>query len=93
MKTCAGQQLVRQLASAADVVVENFLPGAASRMKISYDDVSKINPKAVYVSISGYGSSGPLAHHPVCRPALPFITCRSSSSALHSATAPGALFS
>lgn len=64
MKTCAGQQLVRQLACAADVVVENFLPGAASRMKISYDDVGKINPKAVYVSISGYGSSGPLAHHP-----------------------------
>jgi crotonobetainyl-CoA:carnitine CoA-transferase CaiB-like acyl-CoA transferase len=65
MKTAAGQRLVQRMASAADVVVENFLPGAASRMKISYDHVRALNPKAVYVSISGYGSSGPLAQHPV----------------------------
>jgi crotonobetainyl-CoA:carnitine CoA-transferase CaiB-like acyl-CoA transferase len=65
MKTAAGQRLVQRMASAADVVVENFLPGAASRMNISYDHVRALNPKAVYVSISGYGSSGPLAQHPV----------------------------
>ena len=65
MKTDAGQRLVQQLAAAADVVVENFLPGATSRMNISYDHVRALNPRAVYVSVSGYGGSGPLAHHPV----------------------------
>ena len=68
MKVAAGQRLVQQLACAADVVVENFLPGATSRMNISYEHVRALNPKAVYVSISGYGASGPLAHHPVPAP-------------------------
>jgi hypothetical protein len=65
MKSTAGQRVVQQLAAAADVIVENFLPGAASKMNISYDHVRALNPRAVYVSISGYGSSGPLANHPV----------------------------
>jgi hypothetical protein len=65
MKAAAGQRLVQHLACAADVVVENFLPGATSRMNISYEHVRALNPKAVYVSISGYGASGPLAQHPV----------------------------
>ena len=71
MKTDAGQRLVQQLAAAADVVVENFLPGAASRMNISYDHVRALNPRAIYVSVSGYGGSGPLAHHPVPPPPAP----------------------
>ncbi len=70
MKSIAGQRLVQQLAAAADVVVENFLPGAATKMNISYDHVRALNPRAIYVSISGYGSSGPLAHHPVRPPPL-----------------------
>ena len=83
MKSTAGQRVVQQLAAAADVVVENFLPGAASKMNISYDRVRALNPRAVYVSISGYGSSGPLANHPVNPPPLPPLPATPQSRLLH----------
>lgn len=47
------------LASAADVVVENFRPGVLKRLGLGYDTLSAKNPKIVYCSISGYGQTGP----------------------------------
>lgn len=47
-----------------DVVMENFVPGAADRLGIGYSDLSKLNPRLIYASLSGYGSSGPFANHP-----------------------------
>jgi crotonobetainyl-CoA:carnitine CoA-transferase CaiB-like acyl-CoA transferase len=44
------------LATSCDVMIENFLPGAMSRMGLGYDDVSAVNPNVVYCSISGFGS-------------------------------------
>lgn len=51
------------LAATADVFVEGFRPGVVDRLGVSYLAVSQRNPRIVYVSISGYGQSGPTASH------------------------------
>lgn len=53
--------LARRLGERADVVVENFRPGAAERMGLGYDDLSEVNPGVVYASISGFGRTGDAA--------------------------------
>jgi len=57
-------QLVQQLAAQADVVVENFRPGVAERLGIGPEALRRLHPKLVYVSVSGFGQTGPLAHRP-----------------------------
>lgn len=52
-------EIVYELAKSSDVVLENFVPGSADRLGIGYEVLSKINPRLVYASISGYGASGP----------------------------------
>ena len=60
----AGLDAVRRMAAQADVVVENFKPGTADAMGLGYDIVRAANPKVVYGSISGMGSSGPYGTWP-----------------------------
>lgn len=55
----AGQEIARRLASEADVLVENYRPGVLDRLGLSYDTLKAINPRLVYCSCTGYGSSGP----------------------------------
>ena len=64
LKSLDAQQLVQQLAAQADVVVENFRPGVAERLGIGPAALMAANPRLVYVSISGFGQTGPLAHRP-----------------------------
>lgn len=64
LKHDKGQELVRQLAASADVFVENFRPGTAARLGLSFDDISRVNPKIVYCSMSAYGQDGPIGHRP-----------------------------
>lgn len=59
-----GQQLLREIASQCDVVVQNFRPGVVQRLGLDYDTLSIDNPTLVYVSISGYGADGPYADRP-----------------------------
>jgi len=54
-----GLAVVRRLAAESDVLVENFLPGSLDRLGLGWDDVRAINPRLVYASITGYGSTGP----------------------------------
>jgi crotonobetainyl-CoA:carnitine CoA-transferase CaiB-like acyl-CoA transferase len=54
-----GIDVVKQLARSADVFVQNFRPGAVDRMGIGADDLLAINPDLIYVSISGFGPTGP----------------------------------
>ena len=54
-----GQGLLRRLAAKADVLVENFRPGTLSRWGIDYGELSKINPRLVFLSISAFGQTGP----------------------------------
>lgn len=57
----AGRELVRDLISRADVVVENFRPGVTERLGVSYELVRDRNPALVYATINGFGSIGPRA--------------------------------
>ncbi|MEU8707393.1 CoA transferase [Streptomyces sp. NPDC048565] len=59
LKNPRGQEVARRLAARADVVVENFLPGAMTRLGLGYEELSALNPELVYVSATGFGQSGP----------------------------------
>jgi len=54
-----GAEIIRRLVRKSDVFVENFAPGVASRLKLGYDSLARINPRLVYCSLSGFGSTGP----------------------------------
>jgi crotonobetainyl-CoA:carnitine CoA-transferase CaiB-like acyl-CoA transferase len=59
LKTDAGRDVVRRLITESDVLIQNFRPGAMDRLGLGWDDAHELNPDLVYVSISGYGPSGP----------------------------------
>jgi crotonobetainyl-CoA:carnitine CoA-transferase CaiB-like acyl-CoA transferase len=59
-----GAQIALELAKRADVVVENFLPGVAAKLGLGYEAVSAINPSVVYVSVTGFGQTGPHSKRP-----------------------------
>jgi formyl-CoA transferase len=59
-----GKTVFEDLASEADVVIENFRPGTFDRWGLGYDDLSEINDGLVMLSISGYGQSGPYSKKP-----------------------------
>lgn len=59
-----GQQIIRELAREADVVVENYKVGTLARYGLGYDDLRALNPRLVYCSITGFGQSGPYAALP-----------------------------
>lgn len=62
--TPEGQEIVRQLALDADVVVENYKVGTLARYGLGYDDLRAINSRLVYCSVTGFGQSGPYAPLP-----------------------------
>ena len=64
LKEPVDAEVFRELIAEADVYIQNFRPGAASRMGADYETLSKINPRLVYASISGFGQDGPYAHRP-----------------------------
>ena len=64
LKSRAGLDVFRRLAAKADVVVENFRPDVKTRLGIDYAALSKINPRLVYASISGFGQDGPYRDRP-----------------------------
>jgi crotonobetainyl-CoA:carnitine CoA-transferase CaiB-like acyl-CoA transferase len=59
-----GAKLVLELARQTDIVIENFLPGAAARFGLGYEDVRAVNPSVVYASVTGFGQTGPYARRP-----------------------------
>jgi crotonobetainyl-CoA:carnitine CoA-transferase CaiB-like acyl-CoA transferase len=61
LKDEAGRQILHKLAERADVLLEGFRPGVVKRLAADYDTLSRINPRIVYCSLSGYGQSGPYA--------------------------------
>jgi crotonobetainyl-CoA:carnitine CoA-transferase CaiB-like acyl-CoA transferase len=61
LKVPDGREVLYQLARWADVVVENFRVGVTKTLAVDYDTLSRINPRLVYCSISGYGQTGPYA--------------------------------
>lgn len=61
LKSDVGRQQFLELVRTADVVVESYRPGVLQKLGVDYEVASKINPKIIYCSLSGYGSKGPLA--------------------------------
>ena len=59
-----GQAIVRELVREADIVVENFRPGALEKWNIGWEQLSKINPQLIMARLSGYGQDGPYRDRP-----------------------------
>ena len=70
LKKPEAQALARRMAGQADVVVENFRPGVMQRLGLDYATLSKLNPRLVYCSISGYGQSGASTGRPAYAPVV-----------------------
>ncbi|MBW2295251.1 MAG: CoA transferase [Deltaproteobacteria bacterium] len=64
LKTPEGVEIYRELVKGADVVVEAMRPGSLARLGLGYDDLRAINPKIVFINISGYGMTGPYQNLP-----------------------------
>ncbi|XP_072268270.1 succinyl-CoA:glutarate CoA-transferase isoform X1 [Pyxicephalus adspersus] len=60
MKDPKGTKIIKELAQACDVLIENYIPGKLSEMGLGYEDIQKTAPHIIYCSITGYGQSGPL---------------------------------
>ncbi|EEE44916.1 CaiB/BaiF CoA transferase family protein [Roseibium alexandrii] len=61
-RTEEGQEIVRRLVADADVLVENFKVGGLAKYGLDYESLSKVNPKLIYCSVTGFGQDGPYAH-------------------------------
>lgn len=61
-RTPEGQETVRRLVADADVVIENFKLGGLAKYGLDYATLSKVNPRLIYCSITGFGQTGPYAH-------------------------------
>src|ERR1700761_4317311 len=64
LKTAEGREILRKLVAQADIFGQNFRPGAAEKNGFGYEELRQINPRLVYMSISGYGPKGPHADLP-----------------------------
>jgi crotonobetainyl-CoA:carnitine CoA-transferase CaiB-like acyl-CoA transferase len=64
LKTEEGRHILRQLVAKADIFGQNFRPGAAEKNGFGYEELRRVNPSLVYVSVSGYGPKGPHAALP-----------------------------
>ncbi|MEM8838727.1 MAG: CoA transferase, partial [Pseudomonadota bacterium] len=70
LKQDEGIHLLKTLAETCDVMVQNFRPGVVDRMGIGYDAISAVKPDIVYMSIAGFGHTGPYAQKPVYDPLI-----------------------
>ncbi len=72
--TAEGRAIVERLAERADVVIQNFRPGVIGRLGLGYAQLSALNPKLVYLSISGFGQTGPRAGERAYDPIIQFYS-------------------
>ena len=70
LKTDEGKKILKKLIETADVLVQNFRPGVMDRLGFGYNDVITVSPNIIYVSISGFGFTGPYSNKPVYDPLI-----------------------
>jgi crotonobetainyl-CoA:carnitine CoA-transferase CaiB-like acyl-CoA transferase len=70
LKTAKGIDVLKELVKSADVFVQNFRPGAVERMGIGEEEMRAVKPDLIYVSISGFGATGPYSHKRVYDPVI-----------------------
>jgi crotonobetainyl-CoA:carnitine CoA-transferase CaiB-like acyl-CoA transferase len=61
LKQRAGVEIIHRLVKTADVFVQNYRPGAATRLGVDYETLRALNPRLIYCSVSGFGATGPYA--------------------------------
>ena len=64
LKSAKDIEKLKDLVRVADVFVENFRPGTASRLGLSYENIKEVKPNIIYCSISGFGQDGPISNRP-----------------------------
>jgi crotonobetainyl-CoA:carnitine CoA-transferase CaiB-like acyl-CoA transferase len=64
LKSESAAAVMRRLIESSDIFLQNYRPGVAARLGLDYDTVREINPRIIYVSISGYGDDGPYVNWP-----------------------------
>ena len=64
LKSAEGRAAALKLAAGADVVTQSFRPGVIERLGLDYETVQAMNPEVIYLSVSGFGTTGPLAERP-----------------------------
>ena len=64
LKRPEGREVLQRLVRRSDILVENFRPGAMSRLDLGYEQAAALNPRLIYCSISGFGQTGPRATQP-----------------------------
>ena len=74
LRDARGQDIIRQLAARADILVENFRVGNLARYGLDYDSIAEVNPGIIYASVTGFGQTGPRAAEPGYDAALQGMT-------------------
>ena len=74
LKQAEARSILRELVEKADVLVENFRPGAMARLGFAYEQVKVWNPRIVYLSISGFGQTGPYSGYRVYDPVIQAVS-------------------
>ena len=75
LKSEGGKKILFDLVADADVLIQNFRPGAMERMGFGEPVLRELNPRLIYVSISGFGEEGPYAHKRVYDPVIQALSC------------------
>tara|TARA_B100000965_G_C19562492_1_gene745191 strand:- start:125 stop:1315 length:1191 start_codon:yes stop_codon:yes gene_type:complete len=70
LKSKEGKEILLKLIKESDVLMQNFRPGTTDRMGFGYEDMKKLNPSLIYLSISGFGDKGPYAQSRVYDPVI-----------------------
>lgn len=73
LKHESGKKLFLRMLKDADVVLENFKTGTLQRMGLGYEELTKVNPKLIMCSVTGYGQTGPYSHEPGFDPVIQAI--------------------
>jgi CoA:oxalate CoA-transferase len=74
LKSQRGRELLKELASHSDVIVENFAAGVMDKLGLGYEDLRILNPGLIYASGSGFGRSGPYSNYPAFDPIVQAMT-------------------
>ena len=74
LKNKKSQVILDKIIKQSDIFIEGFRPGVITRLGYDYDRLKKINPKLIYLSISGFGQIGPMSHKPAMDPVLQAFT-------------------
>ena len=74
LKNTKSQPILDTIIKQSDIFIEGFRPGVIKRLGYDYDRLKKINPKLIYLSISGFGQNGPMSHKPAMDPVLQAFT-------------------